>query len=307
MSKILFWSPLHGQGQTSNLHVTAFLMSLLHKKKVLMMQTHFSMNNLESPLVGMNVDKRIDKESELFQDIGLDTAVTYSLMNQLNFNMLESCCLTFPEASLLLLPGTEIKNRETFDRDIGKVVRKVIEDANKCVDMVLIDGNSSDDELSMSLMSISDMIVVNLTQRKYVLERFFSMYGEKLIDNKKVFYLLGDYDDNSSYNINNCRRKYKRYLTNTNSGVIPYCTKYMDAQNECDVIRFMQEGLHITEDSDIEKLFRFIKKAFSSGKYIPAETDYFFHRSRLSIEKMFDKLDIPIGERRRGEQRNEFK
>jgi len=76
--------------------------------------------------------------------------------------------------------------------------------------------------------------------------------------------------------------------------VIPYCTKYMDAQNESNIIVFMKEGLHIQGDNDIEKLFHQMKKALQPGKYERAETDYFFHRSCLAIEKMFDQINIPV-------------
>lgn len=292
MSKIIFWSPYHGQGQTSNIHATAFIMSLLHKKRVLMMQTHFNKNNLELPLVGQMLHEN-DKR-ELFCDIGLDVAVTYSNMNKLNGKMLESCCLTFSNTSLLLLSGTETKNRETFDRDIGKSLTNVIKDADACVDVVLIDSNSGNDELSFRIMPIADLIVINLTQRRYVLDHFFNDYGEHFSNNNKVFYLFGDYDDNSSFNINNCRQKYKQYIKSYNSGVIPYCTNYMDAQNECDVVNFMWEGLCMKGAGKTNPLYYLIKKVFRNGKYDQGETEYFFHRSKLAVEKIFNLLSIPI-------------
>ena len=299
MSKILFWSPFHGQGQTSNIHATGFIMGLLHKKKILMMQTHFSRNNLESPLIGENVSVHKEKDNSLFTDIGLDVAVTYSSMNALNKEKLESCCFSFEDTTILLMPGTEIKNRETFDRDIGKAVRNVILDAEKCVDVVLIDANSGDDELSIKLMEIADLIVVNLTQRKYVLEKFFADYGERFIDDNKVFYLFGDYDDNSCYNINNVRKKYRKFINNKNSGVIPYCTKYLDAQNESEVVGFMQNGLHVNEDSTSEKMTKSVKIVLRSGKYSLEELQYFFHRSKLSVEKIFYNLNMPVRKERR--------
>ena len=109
LSKILFWSPFHGQGQTSNVHTTGLIMSLLHKKKILMMQTHFSRNNLESPLIGNNVSINSDNLNGMFVDVGLDVAVTYSNMNALNKEKLESCCFSFEDIPILLMPGTEIK------------------------------------------------------------------------------------------------------------------------------------------------------------------------------------------------------
>lgn len=298
MSNYLFWSPLHGKGQTSNMIAVGLIMSLFHNKKVLMMQTHFAKNNLEAPLVGQNV-KHGSEDNALFSDIGLDTAITYSSMKALDYDMLEHCCLTFDKTPLLLLPGTETKDRETFDRDVGRLVGRMILDAEKYMDLILVDSNGGNDDLSIKLMEIADMIIINLTQSKYVLDQFFNEYGDQFINNKKAFYLFGDYDDNSSFNINNCRRKYKKYIRTDNSGVIPYCTKYLDSQNESNTLNFMQKGLRTREYTKIEKLLRFIRKAFHPGKYEKAETDYFFHRSKLSVEKMFDLQKIPIRKERR--------
>lgn len=291
MSKLLFWSPYHGLGQTSNLHVTSTILSILHKKSVLLMQTHYKYNNLESPLVGCGIDKG-SENNELFQGIGLDMAVTYSNMSKLNKKNLESCCLTFPPTSLLLLPGSEVRNKETFDRDIGRSVNYLIRDTDKLVDFVMIDANSGNDELSMKLMDLADLLVVNLTQRRYVVEKFFQEYGEYFRSKSNVFYLFGDYDDNSSYNINNFRRKYHRYINAANSGVIPYCTKYMDVQNESDVLRFMAKGLQSGNKQRLQRLLFQLPRGVWKDRYEQEETDYFFHRARLSTEKICELLKV---------------
>lgn len=302
---IVFWSPLHGQGQTSNLHNTALVMNILYKKKVLMMQTQYDKNNLESPLVGQNVGI-VDSDNELFQDIGLNAAVTYRMMNKLNLKIIESCCLTFQNSSLLLLPGSDTKNRETFNRDIGRGVIRMIKDANELVDVILIDTNSGDDDLSFQLMSTADLIVVNLTQRRYVLDKFISEYGKRFIDNKKVFYLFGDYDDNSTYNINNCRVRFRNYFRGANSGVIPYCTKYMDAQNESNILNFMKEGLS-EKESELDRFLSRIRRIFRTSKYLQEETDYFFHSSILSVEKMYQLMNVSKQKTSGRISTNEFK
>jgi hypothetical protein len=292
MSKVLFWSPYHGLGQTSNIHATSMILNLLHKKQILLMQTHFKNNNLESPLVGYNVDKGIDN-NEIFQGIGLDMAVTYSNMKRLTEKTLCSCCLT-PTNSMLLLPGTETKNRETYDRDIGRAVSHLIKDADDFVNFTMIDANSGNDELSIKLMNLADLIVINLSQRRYVLDKFFNEYGDRFVDKTNIFYLFGDYDDNSVYNINNCRMKYGKYIKQHNSGVIPYCTKYMDALNECNVIKFMQDGLKKKSKRGSNQLIYLVEKFTRNRRYDQDETDYFFHRAQLSVEKMLVLLQRSI-------------
>lgn len=290
MSKIVFWSPLHGQGQTSNLHILALIMSLLHKKKVLMMQTHISMNNLEGPFVGRNADLSGSSESNIFQDIGLDAVVMYSRLNMLMENTLESCCLTFPDTSLLLLPGTGIKNRETFDRDISRNIFRMLQYAENYVDVVMIDANSGNDDLSFNLMASADLIVVNLTQSRHVLNRFFQEYEKRFSDFSKAFFLFGSYDKYSGYNISNCRRKYWKYFNKNNSGVIPYSTKYLDARNECNILKMAREGLHAYMNNKDHKSRYLLRRKLRSGKYISDETDYFFHQSCLSTLKIMNML-----------------
>ena len=293
MSKILFWSPYHGQGQTSNLYVISLIFSLIYKKRVLLLQTHFKNNNLESPLVGYNVDKE-SEETDIFEDIGIDMAITYSNMNRLDNKVLENCCLTFLDSTILMMPGTKTRNQETFDRDIGGAVQRMLMTADNYVDLVFIDSNSSDDELSMRLMRSVDMIVVNLTQHKYVLDKLLKKYGNYFMNNDKVFYLFGNYDDNSGYNIYNCRRKYSQHIKPGNSGVIPYCTRYMDAQNECKVLPFLKEGLlHKRENVIISNIQRTLFD-IKYGKYAREETDEFFRSSLLSTDKISHNLRKPV-------------
>lgn len=274
MSRIVFWSPLHGQGQTGNLHIISLIMSLLNKKKILMMQTHFDMNNLEEPLLGKSM-ANVRTGDSLFQDIGIDAAVMYSRMNRLSYNILESCCITFPNTSLLLLPGTESRNFETFDRDIASSIDKMIEHAEKFVDIVMIDTNSGYDKLSLNLMSTADVIVINLAQRKYAINKLFYEYREILDCYKNVFFLFGNYDKNSGYNIINYRRKYSKYVNKDNSGVIPYCSKYLDAQNQCNILNMVREGLHNNKiiktyktDSSSELGYFYFQACYSSRKIL---------------------------------------
>ncbi len=292
MSKIVFWSPLHGQGQTSNLHITALALSILHKKRILVMQTHFYMNNLEGPLVGKNVDV-ISEEDGIFQDIGLDAAIMYSRMNMLDANVLESCCITFPEISLRLLPGTETRNRETFDRDICSGIFPMIHQAQSYNDMVMIDANSGNNELSLRLMSSADMVIINMTQRRHVLSKFFSEYGERISQYKNVFFLFGHYDRNSGYNIINCRRKYRRYINKKNSGVIPYCTGFMDAQNESDILGMIRKGLREDNLAGIHKIGSRIKEIVRFDRYTAYENNYFFEQIRESTIKIINMLSRP--------------
>ena len=291
MSKIVFWSPLHGQGQTSNLHIISLIMSLLHKMNVLMMQTQMSMNNLEGPLIGKSMGNIGTEEEYMFQDIGLDAAVMYSRMNMLIGDILESCCITFPKTSLLLLPGTETKNRETFERDVSSAICRMISHAEDNVDIVMIDTNSGKDDLSAKLMSSADVIVINLTQRNYIISKFFVEYGEMLNKYKNVFFIFGNYDRYSGYNIINCIRKLGKYINKDNAGVIPYCTKYMDAQNDCNILSMIREGLLSSKVADKYYFKERIKRIIKPGNSYVSETEYFFNQACRTTMKIMNIIN----------------
>ena len=63
----------------------------------------------------------------------------------------------------------------------------MIQKAENYVDIVMIDANSGKNDLSFKLMSMADLVVINLSQRRYVLNKFFDEYGEDLKEYKKYF------------------------------------------------------------------------------------------------------------------------
>lgn len=287
MSKIVFWSPFHGLGQTSNLHILACALSLIHHKQVVIMQTQMSMNNLEYPLVGRGMHQ--EKSEELLQEIGLDMAITFHSMGQLNKSLLECCCLTFPQTSLMLLPGTQVKNKESFQRDIASVIYPLTCKMDEFMDYILIDANSGKDILSKKLIEFSDFVIVNLSQGKYVLETLFAEYGEFLYNNPKIFYLFGAYDDGSIYNIHNCRVKYHRYINRNNSGTIPYNTQFLDASNTSKVLSFMEKGLQ--EDMVFEKMGKYMMNRIPYRSTLIEDKKYFFHYVKHTLEKILNQIN----------------
>ncbi len=256
-----------------------------------MMQTHMTMNNLEAPLIGKKLRTADIEDAYNYQEIGIDAAVLYSRMNMLISDILESCCFTFPNTSLLLLPGTETKNPETFERDISSEISRMILHADNNVDTVMIDTNSGRDKLSIRLMSSADIIVINLTQRRHVLNRFFLEYGEILNKCKNVFFIFGNYDRCSGYNIANCQRKLGKYINKDNSGIIPYCTQFMDAQNDCNILNMMREGLHSRKTAHGYKYKGAVNRLMRFRYKYTSETDYFFDQACITTMKIINIIN----------------
>lgn len=260
--KIAYWSPIHGQaGTTSNILSTALISSLYFKRKCLLTQTHFIYNNLEAPLVGSN-SKNISS-SDFFRDVGIDSLIRCFKAAKLTEDMLENCCITLPNTTLKLLPGTSKRNRDSFEYEMTSVIINLLRTVEKMTDLVFIDVSSGNNPLSYSIMKDCDLTVINLSQNIELIDSYFTEYQDNMPN--KIFYLFGSYDRDSKYNIHNLRRRYWRSITSHNSGVIPYNTSFMDASCDGRLAEFIQDNL-LCDAKDWNKYF--IQRALRSTEKI---------------------------------------
>lgn len=249
--KIAYWSPIHGQaGTTSNILSTALISGLYYKKKCLLTQTHFIYNNLESPLVGSN-SKNISS-SDFFRDVGIDTLIRCFKAAKITGEILDNCCISLPNTTVKLLPGTSKSNRDSFEHEMDSVIINLLRTVEKMTDLVYIDICSGNNALSYRIMKDCDLTVINLSQNIELIDSYFTEYQDRLPN--KVFYLFGSYDRDSKYNIHNLRRRYWRSITRHNSGVIPYNTGFMDASCDGKLTEFIQDNL-LCDEKDRNRYF----------------------------------------------------
>ncbi len=242
--EIVFWSPVHGQSaSTSNTLIFTLLSGIRDKKKCILTQTHFNYNNLEAPLVQSNSKSA----SEFFMDVGIDALVKRFKAERISQKTIENCCISLPKTIISLLPGTTKINREDFEDEIGLIAPRLIREVDKYYDLVIVDASPSRNDLSQKLMDDAAVVVVNLSQNIGVIDTFFHSFKPSI--NNRVFYLFGSYDCDSKYNINNIRKRYKE-INVSNSGVIPYNTKFKDAQIESSVVEFVRKNINCSKLSD---------------------------------------------------------
>lgn len=243
--KIAFWSPIHGQaGTTSNMIATSLLSGIQYRKKCLITQTHFNHNNLEAPLVGYN--SKHSASSEFFQDVGLDMLIRCFKSTRMDEELLDNCCISLSNTNLELLPGTSKWNKDSFDYEMNLVMLNLLRTMEKYTEIIYLDLCSGNNPLSLKIIADSDLTVVNLDQNMAMIDNYFSSNFSVIPGN--VFYLFGNYDPNSKYNINNIRRRYFKRMSSKNSGVIPYNTSFRDAQSDGSVIEFFFDNLKCTKN-----------------------------------------------------------
>lgn len=228
----------------------------------MVIQTHINLNNLEGSMVSA-----LKTDREFFMELGIDALTRYIKSAPLDEEVIESCSISLLNKQLNLLPGTAKYNRKIYENDISKTITGILHAASKCHDLVFIDTKSGINDLSMKIMKDSDIVVVCLNQNKSILENYANISE---IRNKKVFYLIGNYDYNSRYNLYNLRKSFS-WLRNNNSAIIPYNTEYMDAQSDGQVIQFILKNMDCDKDDN---------------------NGYFINQVKLAVNKLMKYAEI---------------
>lgn len=237
--KIAFWSNVHGQtGTTSNMVAIAAAVSMSYRYKCLVTQAHFNMNSLEASLIGSRENSR-----DIFMDAGIDTLLRSIKLAPLEKSTFDNNTISLLQRKLYLLPGTTSENQKIYYKDMAKVFGRILSEAEKHYDIVFTDLNSGSDEISDMVLRQADITVINLCQNKSMLESYFSSakYHDQF-HNQKVFYLIGNYDRASVYNIHNLKLLYKP-LSARSSDIIPYNTEFRDALSDGRAVKFLRRNL----------------------------------------------------------------
>ena len=267
--KVMFWSPVHGQAkQSSNLLAIALMLAMQKKKRILMTQTQFCMNDLEDVIVGRTNAKEI--REQFYQDMGVDALNRCIKRKRLEKSDLVNCCVQVMEnPDLMLLPGAKAGSYEIHCESLRETIIYLLCEAERYFDYVLVDTNPGSDIISRLLLEGADVIVVNLSQNIGMLNFFFENYPS-VLKKKKVFYLFGAYLSDSCYSLQNLRLRYKE-IKRANSGVIPMNVRFMDAVSGGRIVDYFESSIESEAgDSNYgfmqevkyvsEKLFRLAEK-----------------------------------------------
>lgn len=237
--KIGFWGSMHGQtGMTSNIMAASILMCAKYQRKTAVLQTHFSMNNLSYPLIG------VMDGSESFRDTGIDALLRDYKSRPLTEEIILSDSVSLLGKQYSLFLGTANRNKDFYEKEMLASFNAIVDEIEKYNDYVFIDISSGYGKLSKKIAQHTDVLVINLSQNKQVIEGCIEDYPEH--DN--IMFVFGNYDCNSKYNIRNLTKlypelKHKCYCVYHNAG-------FMDAQNEGKTTEFIMKNRDCSELSD---------------------------------------------------------
>lgn len=240
MAIVTFWS--NGKEETAktlSIAAIATHMAIEHNYKILVVSTVFNDDTLETCYWEPKNEELLKEIAGDKKDVsaGIDGLVKLTLSNKLTPEAVTNYTrLVFPGNRLEVLSGSKAETYQEYEK-VRQTYGEVIQAANQFYDLVFVDLNKGlDNDYIKGILNMSDLIVVNITQRLKLLKEFEKIRDENIIFKKgNSIVLVGRYDKFSKYNAKNISRTlgYKGEVS-----VIPYNTLFFEACNEGKVADF---------------------------------------------------------------------
>jgi len=245
--------------QTLSLVAVATQMAIEHNYRILIISTNFKDQTLEEAF--WSVQNNIAVSSNIVQknvgiDSGVEGLIRVMASNKTNPEIVKNYSKTILRDRLDVLPSpvtSEYKNYE----NISKSYPEIIQTADRYYDIVIVDlYKRMAEEYAERIIQMSDVVVLNMTQRLKSIEDFMQLReSNELYKRKHTMLLIGRYDIYSKYNVKNITRYLKEKKP---INVIPYNTLYFEACSEAKVIDFF---LKLRNLYSMERNYLFIKQA----------------------------------------------
>jgi len=236
MSIISFWS--NGKGETGKAAamaaVTTFL-ALHHNYKILVLDTKYNDYFYQDCYWKEDKTAKLihgqNPKTNLVSGIsGLRKAI---LSKKTSPEIITNYTKIVFKNRLEILTDTKVEEQDyEANKEVFKSIAKI---ANQYYDLVFIDiDNKLDNDIADSLLEISDIVIVNISQKIRQINDYLEMRNQRLKE-KEIIPLLGKFDKNSKYTAKNVSRyiREKEIIC-----TIPYNTLFYEACNEGEVADF---------------------------------------------------------------------
>ena len=181
MSIITFWSETREEtAKTLSIVAAATHMAINHQFKILMLSTAFEDDTLENCFWDMKEGKKnkikITDTKKINIDSGLEGLHKLYMSNRLTPEQIPDYTkVVFANNRLEVIPISKATTYETYEKTL-KIYPDVIEAADKYYDFVFVDLNKGFRYPELTkVLEISDLVVVNLTQRIKIIDIFLSL------------------------------------------------------------------------------------------------------------------------------------
>lgn len=228
---VAFWSPMPGQGRTtSNLAAVAATIALDHHIRILVAHTHTGHGGLEHIFAPER-----PSASSLHNHGGMDSIERLVICGMLTPEGIRDQAESILKDRLDLLRGLS----EAGEKTQKQIFPHIFREYRRFYDLLFLDLSAeTNQEVIDMVIKQADLIVVNLGQSKRELESYLSGNGVPAsLGHTQKLYCLGAYDRNSR--LNKDRIMNMLGLNKKELALIPYDTRFLDAQNDQRTLQFL--------------------------------------------------------------------
>lgn len=266
MSVITFWNNENEEtGKTMSLVAIATYMAIEHNTRNLIVSTTNKEDRIKRCYWGEEKKKKVNlgifgpNKNTLDVETGIKGIEKLVRSNKITPDLITNYTKVIFKDRLEALLGNEEKSNisETTrleNQSIQEMYPSVISLANQYYDRILVDLDYNiEPEIREKILEISDIIVINLSQRLSSIEKIRQeKETNELLKSPKTLLLIGRYDKFSKYNAKNI----SRYLKEKNKILtIPYNTLFFEAAEEATVPDLFLNFKRMREEEDRNNIF----------------------------------------------------
>lgn len=250
MSIVTFWNNGKEQtGKTLSLAAICTYLAIEHNYRILVVSTGYDDDNLDNCFWTPNKTKKnlglFGPNTNVAMEEGVAGLIKIMKSNKLAPDRITNYTKIIFKDRLEILPT--FKGDKNEYNEIRTYYPEIINLANSYYDLVFVDLDKQvQDDISDTILSNSNLIVANLSQRLTSINKFMELREEKkILKSNKTLLLIGRYDKFSKYNIKNI----SRYLGEKNKvSTLPYNTLFFEACEEASVPDLFLKLKKIGED-----------------------------------------------------------
>lgn len=257
MPIITFWS--NGKEETAktlSLAAISTYMAIEHNYRVLLLSTNYNDTTLESCFWEEN---KSEKNVNLVGlGSGIEELVKAIVSNKASPEIITNYTKILFKNRLEVLPGMKTDNYKEYEK-IRPVYIDILKTASRYYDLIFVDLNKGlDSDATREILGISDLVIVNLTQRLKLINEYIELkQKEPLFRKNNVMLLIGRYDRYSKYSSKNVAR----YMGEKEIFTVPYSTAFFESANEGKVDDFFLKFRKIDENDRNALFISEIKRA----------------------------------------------
>ena len=237
-------------GQTLSMVAIATQMAIEHSYKILIVSTNFKDQTLENCFWELDrLNKPIIKNqghTTVGVTSGIEGLIKVLVSNKTSTEIVKNYSKTVLRDRLDILLSPETEDYEEYTKICGNY-SEILRMADRYYDLVFVDLSSRMHyKEANDILSISDLNVINITQRLKTIDDFIELrQNDEFYKKTNILLLVGRYDAHSKYNVKNITRymKEKKQIL-----AIPYNTLYFEACSEGKVIDYFLKLKNIDEN-----------------------------------------------------------